>query len=160
SAPRTWQGTPAPANARSNRSVCALTRTSTAIWRGGTPASIHCLARAATAAASASSSSYSVNSAGGPLARCATRAGPAGAARPPPPPAPAGLGQPVRAADHLRRGSVVPHQLHQGRIRVLRREPRQVGGRGPGERVDRLARVTHHAQVVPVPEPRVQQQLL
>ena len=77
-----------------------------------------------------------------------------------PPPVPPGLGQPVRAADHLRCGPVVPHQLHHGGVRVLRRKARQVGGRGAGERVDRLPRVADHAQVVPVPEPRVQQQLL
>jgi hypothetical protein len=45
-------------------------------------------------------------------------------------------------------------------MRVLRRETRQVPGRGPGERVDRLPRVTDDAHVVPVTGPHVKQQLL
>ena len=56
SIPRTWNGTPACANACSKRSVWTLTRTSTAISRGGTPDAMSSAARAATAAASAASS--------------------------------------------------------------------------------------------------------
>ncbi len=61
---------------------------------------------------------------------------------------------------HLRRGPVVAHQPDHGRGRELRGEPGQVGRGGAGEGVDHLVRVTDHAQVVAVAEPRVQEQLL
>ena len=67
---------------------------------------------------------------------------------------------PVGQRHHLRCRAVVADQPDHRRAGVLQREPGQVGGRGAGERVDRLPRVADHADVVAVAGPLVEQQLL
>ena len=69
-------------------------------------------------------------------------------------------GERVRQAEHLRRRAVVLGERHDLRARVPRGEPRQVGRRGAGERVDRLVVVADHADVVAVAYPRVEERRL
>src|SRR5699024_6903139 len=57
-------------------------------------------------------------------------------------------------------GSIVADEFDDGGVRIARGETGQVRGGGTRERVDRLARVTHHTQVVAVTQPGVQQQFL
>ncbi len=73
----------------------------------------------------------------------------------------AGLGeQAVGQVDDLRGGAVVADQLDDGGAGVAGAEVEQMVGGCSRERVDRLAGVADHAQVVAVPEPQLQQALL
>ena len=69
----------------------------------------------------------------------------------------------LASADHLRGGAVVADQPDQRAALAAAAAPGevdQVGRGGAGERVDRLARVADHGQVVAAAEPRLQQPLL
>jgi hypothetical protein len=72
-----------------------------------------------------------------------------------------GLGeQPVRQVDDLRGRAVVADQFDDGGTRVTVAEIEQVVRGCARERVDRLAGVADHAEVLPVAEPQFQQALL
>ena len=66
----------------------------------------------------------------------------------------------VREREDLRRGPVVLLEPNHRRARESTREVQQVLGRRPRERVDRLVVVAHHAEVVAVAEPPVEQSRL
>ena len=70
------------------------------------------------------------------------------------------LHQPVRRVDDGAAGSVVLLQPHHRGVPVAAAEAEQILRGGAGERVDGLAGVADHAQVVAVAEPQVQQRLL
>ncbi len=66
-------------------------------------------------------------------------------------------GQLVREAEDLGRRAIVALQADDRRLREPVREPEQMVGRCAGERVDRLVVVAHHAEVVAIAEPAVEQ---
>ena len=68
--------------------------------------------------------------------------------------------EPVRELEDLRRGPVVLLEANHRRARESAREAQQMLGRRPRERVDRLVVVAHHAEVVAVAEPPVEQSRL
>ncbi|SIN09645.1 Uncharacterised protein [Mycobacteroides abscessus subsp. abscessus] len=72
----------------------------------------------------------------------------------------AGGQQAVGQGHHLRGGAVVAHQPHDLALRVTGGELQQVPGGRPGEGVDGLGGVAHHAQLLASTQPVVQEALL
>ena len=144
SAPRTTYGTPASASAFSYASDWALVRNSTAISLGRRAGGDQLAGSArATAAASAGSS--------GKIRDVRLGAGRALPDQLQPQPRLGAAGLPdhrVGQPDDLRRRAVVADQPDHGRVAVPAGEVDQVRRGGAGERVDRLAGVADHGQVV------------
>src|SRR5690606_25958663 len=65
-----------------------------------------------------------------------------------------------RGVEDRRSGTVIVFEAHDGRVGVTRAELEQVLGFGARERVNRLARVTHHADVTTVAQPQLEQTVL
>ena len=68
--------------------------------------------------------------------------------------------QAVGELQHLGGGAIVPHKRNQFRVRPAFLERRQERRRRPGERVDRLVLVSHHAQIAAVSQPQLEEPLL
>jgi hypothetical protein len=66
----------------------------------------------------------------------------------------------VGKADDLRRGPIVANEPHHDGAAVTAGEVDEIGRRGPGERIDRLGRVTDDRQVLPPAQPRFEEPLL
>ena len=96
----------------------------------------------------------------GPLRHQLQRGGPRRGGPVPLPLGGAGGQDPVRQPHHLRSGAVVADQLDDVGVREPLGELEQVPGRGAGERVDGLAGVAHHAELVAGAQPQVQEPLL
>ena len=57
-------------------------------------------------------------------------------------------------------GSIVAHQPYLNGVGVFPRKVDEVSSLGPGEGVDGLMRVSHHAHVIPIPEPQFEKGVL
>ena len=67
---------------------------------------------------------------------------------------------PVREGEHLGRRAIVVLEPDHGRVRETRRQPEQVSGGCPGERVDGLVVVADGAELVTIAEPALEERLL
>ena len=135
----------------SRSSERAFTRTSSAIPSAGTPSPSRRRIRSTIAAASAASEGKLASAGSGPSrpGRSKTLLGTAE-------PGDEAVGQ----SEDLRARAVVLLQPDDVRARKARRKLEQVEGGGAGEGIDRLVVVADDAELVPLPEPEVEQRLL